>query len=269
MRFKLTLEVNKKAFGDLLPLNYQYEQSAAIYKILHSANEEFACWLHDNGYRLSEAGKNFKLFTFSRFKIDQRQILENEQRIRILSETVEWQISFLPEVSTQRFIEGLFKHQTFEIGDKKSVVQFFVRSVEILPSPVLTEETVFSTMSPLCIKFRNDRNGVDYLSPTDVRAKFLLVKGLLDRYKVVFLERLNCSLEDCELEVLKDPKPVLVSVKTGTPQHTRVKGYMTRFRLKAPAPLLQLMYESGAGNLCAQGFGCLRIDDSCLNRRNI
>lgn len=261
MRFKLTLEVNKKAFGDLLPLNYQYEQSAAIYKILHSADKEFAHWLHDNGYRLSEVGKNFKLFTFSRFKIARWNLLEEEKRMKILSDTVEWQISFLPEISTQRFIEGLFKHQTFEIGDKKSVVQFFVRSVEVLPSPDFTEEAVFSTLSPLCIKFRNDRNGVDYLSPVDVRAKFLLISGLLDRYKIVFREKLNCSIEDCKLDILKDPKPVLISVKVGTPQQTRVKGYMTRFRLKAPIPLLQLMYESGAGSLCAQGFGCLRVDE--------
>ena len=34
MRFKLTLEVNKKAFGNRLPINYQYEQSCVIYKIL-------------------------------------------------------------------------------------------------------------------------------------------------------------------------------------------------------------------------------------------
>lgn len=34
MRFKLQLEVNKRAFGNRLPINYQYEQSAAIYRIL-------------------------------------------------------------------------------------------------------------------------------------------------------------------------------------------------------------------------------------------
>ena len=258
MRFKLCLEVNKKAFGNLLPLNYQYEQSAAIYKILQSADEDFAQWLHDNGYRTT-AGKNFKLFTFSRFKIEKRIIDEKDQRIRILSDTVEWQISFLPEISTRRFVEGLFTNQTFEIGDKKSVVQFFVRSVEALPSPAFSEQTVFSTMSPMCIKLRNDRNGIDYLSPADVRSKDLLVRGLLDRYEAAFNELLPCSVDDCALEVLNDPKPVLITIKSGTPQQTRVKGYMVQFRLKAPFPLLQLMYESGAGSLCAQGFGCLRV----------
>lgn len=258
MRFLITLDVNKKAFGNLLPLNYQYEQSAAIYKILHSADEDFAGWLHNNGY-WSITGKNFKLFTFSRFKIDKRLVLAKEQRIQILSDSVEWEVSFLPEKGTQRFIEGLFKQQTFEIGDKKSVVQFFVRSVVALPTPVLSEETIFSTLSPLCVKFRNDRNGIDYLSPLDVRAKYLLVKGLLDRFKAAYQEELPCSIDECVLDVLTVPKPVLITIKADTPQQTRVKGYMVQFKLKAPVRLLQLMYDSGAGSLCSQGFGCLKI----------
>ena len=58
MRFNLVLEVNKHAFGNMLPINYQYEQSAAIYRILSSADEAYASWLHDNGSRL-ENGKTF------------------------------------------------------------------------------------------------------------------------------------------------------------------------------------------------------------------
>ena len=263
MRFRLTLEVNEQIFGNIIPLNYQYEQSAAIYKILHSADEEFAHWLHENGYQ-TVTGKNFKLFTFSRFKIDKRSVLAEEQRIQILSDTVEWQISFLPEKSTQSFVEGLFRRQTFEIGDRKSAVQFVVRSVEVLPSPCYSDEMSFATLSPLCIKYRNDRGGIDYLSPMDVRAKFLLVKGLLDRYRAAYQKELPCAIEECEFEVLNEPKSVLVTIKAGTAQQTRVRGYMVQFKLKAPAELLQLMYESGAGNLCAQGFGCLRV----LNQNN-
>lgn len=52
MRFKLTLEVNKYAFGNILPINYQYEASAAVYRILSRASEDYAAWLHDNGFTL-------------------------------------------------------------------------------------------------------------------------------------------------------------------------------------------------------------------------
>ena len=50
MRFRLLLEVNKRAFGNQLPINCQYEQSAAVYKILSNADKAYAAWLHDNGF---------------------------------------------------------------------------------------------------------------------------------------------------------------------------------------------------------------------------
>ena len=74
---------------------------------------------------------------------------------------VEWQISFLPEVSTERFIQGLFTNQTIEIGDKKSVVQFHIRSVEVLPPPEYAEEMQFSTMSPICLRCNHDLGKVN------------------------------------------------------------------------------------------------------------
>ena len=85
MRFKLTLNVNKNAFGNRLPINYQYEQSAVIYRILASGNEQFAMWLHENGYQL-ESGKRFKLFTYSPFKVEKRRIVND--RLILLSDTI-------------------------------------------------------------------------------------------------------------------------------------------------------------------------------------
>lgn len=123
MRFRLILTVDRRSFGDLLPINYQYEQSAVIYRILSKASEEYADWLHHNGFQL-ESGRRFKLFTFSRLKIEKRQVLPQNERIRILSDSVEWQISFLPEKSTEKFIQGLFSNQAFEIGDRQSTVRF-------------------------------------------------------------------------------------------------------------------------------------------------
>ena len=54
MRFRLVLEVDR-AQGDLLPLNYQYEQSAVIYKILSRSDRDYSSWLHDNGFKLQSS----------------------------------------------------------------------------------------------------------------------------------------------------------------------------------------------------------------------
>ena len=74
MRFKLQLEVNKNVFGNRLPINYQYEQSAVIYRILARADKDYATWLHENGYRM-ENGKTFKFFSYSRFMIEKYKVL--------------------------------------------------------------------------------------------------------------------------------------------------------------------------------------------------
>lgn len=47
-------------------------------------------------------------------------------------------------------------------------------------------------------------------------------------------------------------------MKYGTSNQTKVKGYMFKFRIKAPIELLKVMYDGGAGSLCSQGFGCLK-----------
>ncbi len=61
MRFKLTLQTLQ--YPAFLPFNYQYPLSSAIYKIIRSADKDFAAFLHNKGY--GEGYKSFKLFTFS------------------------------------------------------------------------------------------------------------------------------------------------------------------------------------------------------------
>lgn len=257
MRFRLILEVNKRAAGDLLPINYQYEQSAAIYHILASGNKEFSEWLHENGYA-TEAGKRFKLFTYSPIKVEKRKILPEFQRLRVLSDTVEWQISFLPEKSTEKFIQGIFTKQIFEIGDRRSTIQFKVQNIEVLPSPEYTAEMEFAAMSPICIRYKNEDGSITYLPPTDSRAKGLLLTGLLSRYEAMEGKAYTGSL-DFDFEVLNEPKRKLITIKSNTPEETRVAGYLCQFRMKAPTELMKIAYESGVGSGNSQGFGCVRV----------
>lgn len=259
MRFKLTLEVDKRAFGDLLPINYQYEQSAVIYRMLSRADEAYASWLHENGFQLPN-GKTFKLFSYSRFRIEKYRILRAAERLQILSDTVEWQLSFLPEKSTQKFVEGIFQSQIFEIGDRKSTVRFIVRKVEMLPEPEFSGRMVFSTLSPVCLKFRREDHRTDYLSPNDVRAPFLLFKGVMDRYRLFHGKECPFSLSDCSLNVLDEPKSVLVKLKGGKREETYVRGFMCRMEITAPVELMKILYESAAGSLSSMGFGLLQLE---------
>lgn len=257
MRFKLTLKIDREKYGDLLPLSYQYEASSAIYRILSRADKDYATWLHNNGFYM-EKGKKFKLFTFSRI-FGQFKIYKDTGRIRYWGDTAEWYVSFLPEKTTQKFIEGLFVNQIFEIGDKKSAVQFHIVCVEAMPEPEYSEEMEFETLSPMCIKLKNENGKTDYLSPADVRAPFLVFNGLLDRYKIFYGEPLPCSPADCKLEVTSEPKSALILIKAGTMAQTNVRGFQCRFKVKAPVEIMKLIYNSGIGAQNSIGFGCVEV----------
>ncbi len=263
MRFNLILEVNKRAFGNCIPLNYQYEQSAAIYKLLSKADESYSTWLHENGFRL-ENGKTFKLFAYSRFDIGKYRILGEKGRLQILSDTIGWQIGFLPEKSTEKFIHGIFKDQIFEIGDSISAVQFIIRSIESMPEPDYSEKMTFETMSPLCLRFNRSDGKTEYLSPTDARSPFLLFNGLFDKYKLFYDKVCPYSMSECRLKVLGTPKSALIKIKSGLLDETKIRGFMCDLEIEAPVGLMRLMYESGAGSLNSQGFGCLKVVDQYI-----
>ena len=129
MKFKITLKIDRE-YGDLLPFNYQYEQSAVIYRILAQADTQYSSWLHENGYQLN-GSKRFKLFCYSPFIFEKIRPLPKEGCLNIMGERATWYISFIPEKSTMEFIQGIFAHQSFTIGNRKYQVAFDVVGVEV------------------------------------------------------------------------------------------------------------------------------------------
>lgn len=253
MRFKLSLHIDKSAFGDKLPLSYTYELSSVVYKILSKSDKEFAVWLHENGFR--SGNKKFKLFTFSRLYVPLFRI--EGEFMHILSDTVEWQISFLPERSTQEFISGVFQNQTFEVGTRKANVRFYVREISVIPPPIFTETMEFETLSPICISLRRENDKVDYLSPDNPEAIPIIRQNLLNKY-FAFHGKEYDSKFDFNFEVLSKPKSVLVTIKSGTPQQTRVRGFMCRFRMTVPLELMKVAYDAGVAEKGSTGFGMVK-----------
>lgn len=254
MRFKLTLQADKDTFGNKIPLSYSYELSSLTYRILSTSDAAFSEWLHENGFQ--SGNKRFKLFTFSRLHIPQYRI-ENDC-VRILSDTVEWQISFLPERSTQEFICGVFQNQTFELGTRYANVRFSVREISVLPSPEFAKTMELETLSPICISLRRENGKVDYLAPDHPEAVLLIRQNLLNKYYAFHGKDYDESVFDFGFEVLSKPKSVLVTIKAGTPQETRVRGFMCRFRMTAPVELMKVAYDAGVGEKGSTGFGMIR-----------
>lgn len=266
MRFKLTLHIDRSR-GDKLPFNYQHEQSAVIYHILSQADESYATWLHDNGYQ-TDTGKRFKHFAYSRFSFGGYAIDKVSKCLVILSDWASWSISFLPEKSTQKFIQGLFANQHFIIGDKYHKVAFDIVGVEALPAIALAPEMSFRATSPVCVKEHVD-NKIRYMSPGDANYGGAILKGLLSRYQTLTGTPFTGDISDFRFTLSGDKiKSALVTFKEGTPQQTFVKGYLYSFKMAGPEELLHLAAEGGIGEQCSQGFGYIEINTQDLIRNN-
>lgn len=254
MRFKLKLELLPNIMGREIPINYQYELSAAIYRILAKADQAYAAWLHDNGFVVD--GKRFKLFTFSwlftPYKIDRER-----QRLIINSDTVEWYIGFLPEKSTQQFIQGVFCDQSIQIADRISGAAFAICEVQVMPPLTYAPVMEFQTLSPICVSQRDEQGKTNYLSPDAPNYAEGLLTGLLARYRALYGHDYDGDAS-IDFQLLGKAKPVLVKIKAGTSAQTFVKGYQCRFRLALPEELMRIAYEGGLGEKCSLGFGMIK-----------
>lgn len=258
MRFNLHLTIEKTIYGDVLPFSYQYELASYIYRTMAKGDEQYAGWLHANGFK-PDSGKPFRLFCFSNLLVDRTRTTP-DNRLRLLSDTAQLQIAFLPEQSTETFVKGLFAEQIFTIGDRQSKVQFAVRSVEMLPDPLLNGELVGETLSPLSLSKRAENGYPDYYSPAEPKAIEAIRDNLLEKYEA-FYRRPFAGDTTFEWEVLNEPHSKLITIKSGTPKQSKVKGYLCKFRLKADDALLKIALNGGIGEKGSMGFGMAgRID---------
>lgn len=262
MRFKIT--TNIVGHSKILPLNYQYPLSAAIYKILALADEEYASFLHNKGYSKVGSLKTFKLFTFSDinapFKIQ-------GDRMILLTSQAELVVSFhLPEAA-ENFIKGLFELQQIKIADKKSGVFFIVKSVEAISNGIASnkiQEIILQPISPIICGSKNERSHYDYLSPEHKDFVPQLMYNWKEKYKTLnSTEQADIALADTTIEVIfyrNPPKSRLITIKADTPAETKIRGF-SNFRLKVQGnqSALELLVNSGVGIYNSLGMGSVSL----------
>jgi CRISPR-associated endoribonuclease Cas6 len=257
MRFKLILSIDNQAYGNRLPINYQYELSAWIYKVIAQGDEKYAEWLHENGF--SEKHRNFRLFVFS--NLYSQGIKFKNDRLFFCSDKASFHLSLLPEKSTESFIKGIFKEQTFSIGDRISRVQFNVQQVEMVPPPDFTASFSFKTISPVVVAAGQEDNKYPrYVSPEEENYGQLIINNLKEKYRLFYNKTFEGN-SDFQFELLSPVKQKLIKIKAGTEDETLVKGFLFTFRLEADKELLKVMYEAGMGEKGSQGFGCVECKE--------
>ncbi|HYG37292.1 MAG TPA: CRISPR-associated endoribonuclease Cas6 [Cytophagales bacterium] len=258
MRFKITLQ---RTSGRFLPINYQYELSSAIYKIIEKADSSFAGFLHSEGYK--EGYKKFKLFTFSQLDLRPFKLQKEYQRIELLGESVSFIISFMIDKAAESFIKGLFINQEMQLGDAISRIAFTVKSVESLAVPNFKQCMQYKALSPLCLTTkRPESKYAQYLSPVDGEYKEFLIRNLISKYTAHSIAISDGLIESqvngatMDFKLLNEPQRKKITIKALTSQQTEVVGYLFDFELTAPVGLHEVGYYSGFGEKNSMGFGC-------------
>jgi len=255
MQFNLTLRcLDEKP---VLPVNYQYELSAWIYKVLQNADAEYSAFLHGRGYTTGR--KSFKLFCFSQLQAAQYRI--EGDRLLLRSREARLRIGFYLDRAAEEFVRGLFSEQQFRLGDRISQARLSVQTVEMVPLHLYDGPLRIRMRSPIVVaRKRPDSLPDEYLHPDDPDFAPLLFLNLLEKYRAATGTEppawWDSSRFGYHIAPDREPRSKLITIKTGTAAQTRVKGWMLDFLMDAPRELVEVGILAGFGKENAQGFGC-------------
>lgn len=263
MRLRLTLATNE--FNPVLPVNYQYPFSAAIYKIIQRADATYSAFLHNSGY--GENHKRFKLFTFSDLNVP-FQIVND--RLLLKRDNAKLVVCFHLPQAAENFIKGLFMHQQLEIADVKSKATFIVQQIEAVSNELINDRLIndqlmnisVQPLSPIVTGRKNDKGYYDYRSPSDADFTDCLLHNWTEKYKTVNNVDENCLQQIKEQTKIKvhlfsrQPQQRLITFKQGTAEETRIRGYMKfRLQLTASKEMVKLALNAGLGLYNSMGCG--------------
>ena len=257
MRFRLTLVRNSRQ--KMIPMDYQYFISAWIYKVLKSADREFAQFLHDKGYGKSDV-KLYKLFCFSKLDFGKPIMWKERSLFEITTREVSLKVSFDVPEAASNFIKGLFMTQHFYLGDKFNGIDLTISKVESLPDPDISETMSYKLETPWVISYKQEgRKQPKYLSPEDSMFTALAAKHLTEKYRSTREE----NIDEDQVVLKMDSnhfKRAGYLIKNETPEQTRVIGNIFDFQLTAPVNLHKMIWSAGISEKSSLGFGWVEMN---------
>lgn len=262
MRLQIEFEINKPK--QLLTYNYQYPLSSWIYGVISKGNDVFAEFLHNQAYK-TEQGKQFKLFTFSGLRFPGKTVRQSQNHpdfLEINSRKAYLDVSFYLPEQLEPFVSGLFKEQKAFIGDKKHGLQLQVRNIEMKKEPDFESDKLYYCKTKTAVVMGekiDDKKYEQYIQPLSPSYNQLIINNIIDKCQAINIS--NVKPEDIIFEVTKlKTKTTLQSIKSGTDEETKVKGYYYEFKVKATPEILNLIYATGIGSMNSVGFGMWEVE---------
>ena len=262
----LVLSVKSESFGSVLPVSYQYELSAAVYRRIRENFELYLHWLSSNGFAPIDDCRN-RLFSFSNLYIPRIRV--EYDRLHILVKRVQMWISFLPVRGTHEFVKQLFSGETFVLGDRRSRVELEVEDIVECPAPEFGEEAEYLALSPIVFMVARPNRSMEYVGPDYPGYADCFYRSVLGKYEKIFGRPFDGDT-GFSWSLLSEPKRKGIFMMRFTPEESKVIGYMYKFKLSMSPILHQIMYETGIGEKVNLGFGCVEIlrQDTTPNDQN-
>lgn len=250
MRLVVTCDV-ERAVG--IPINHQHLLTGIVYRFLACSDEEYARFLHDEGYAPNGGPKRFKLFCFSGLRAKRRRI--EREMLWLGPGMVEWHIGSPKEEFLQNFATGLLAQGELAVGTQRlPIVQ-----AQALPTPEFSSGTArFTCLTPLVTSVPTEGGGKTYLRPSEGAAFSEALRGnLLHKYKALHGDAPEAGA-DC-FAIAFDADYLARNPHGGTKKitfkATEIIGALAPFMVTGTPELIALGYEAGFGELNAGGFG--------------
>jgi CRISPR-associated endoribonuclease Cas6 len=255
MMLRLNLVADRNS---LIPINYNYNLSAAIYRIIAKGDADFAELLHKRGY-----GKGFKFFTFSLIDAPFKVLGD---RLKLVGNHASVLVSFHVPEAMENFIKGLFQSEQLVIEDYKSKSSFFVESISIeknLLESYKDDERIeveLNPKSPIVAGLQNDLGNYIFLSPDDDRYVNSLIYNWTNKIKTI---EQNEQVSQLSMKLISTNRPFkskLITIKANTPQETKIRGWLNfKLIVKAEKRYVNLLQNTGVGIYNSMGMGCVQI----------
>lgn len=243
MRLKIVFEPKKDI---LIPLHYNHIIQKEIYSLL---DEKYSIFLHDEGFRYND--KNFKLFTFSRMVIENKEILKNS--IRIKPGYIYLTISSIDERFIFDLIDGLLKKKCFDLKEGKLCLKDIYAKKDYRYKKISG-----LTISPVVVTKPSQTKNMAFHSPQDTDFIISIKNNLLYKYKAFYKDDYCGKLDVKILDENKIKK--VVSFYKRWPYD----AYLGGFIIEGDDEIVDIAYSCGIGSKNAQGFGCIE----CISEIN-
>jgi len=249
MRIKIVLD---STGGQSINLNYNHSLTSFIYTLLRDSDEEYASFLHDDGYKFD--GKKYKMFTFSMLIPEKYTIINNNI-------VMYGKVIFYISSPMKEFLMNLVSGITALDEVKISSGVFKVISVEVVKEPQYSDAMRFKCLSPVTIStavLQEDKRLRKYnLYIEDKQFVQGLKSNILSKYKILNGDYPNDDRFEVRFfNIEKYKKGKLINYKDGI----KIKGYLAPFEIYGNPELIKTAYECGLGDSNSLGMGMIEVD---------